>query len=556
MLRQNTTKRAADHGWFIRLACLALVFGAAATAHSETNDAGWTVIEAAVDVRTVYVDSEAGDDRHDGLDRSQPVRTLARGKALLRDGHGDRLLLRAGRTWRESFGIWRLSGRSARQPMLIGAYGEGDRPRIVVSDEHVLNAIGKAAGNLAIVGIAMIAEGRDRTNPVGIRWVHAGDNLLLEDNVIDGFATNVIIMGGDARLSNVTLRRNIIINAHALYETPDKRPHSSGIFADDIDGLVIEQNVFDHNGWHATVDGAEATIFNHNLYLNNGNRETIVRDNVISRASSHGLNLRCGGVAEDNLLYGNALGMQLGGGTHPTAGGVEIAVRRNVILASRDIGDAPRGFGMAIANIRQGVIEHNVIANPASKADMTRGIGLVGAAQGKYGDATVGVRKLTIRENVVYECDIALMLEGEVFEDVRFEGNHMTTTSQARRLVHQEPTTKGLAGLTFSGNVYHHPLGDRMWLRMSDRARLTWGDWRQATDEADGHWRVVEYPQPSIEPHDIAGQASFEEFIHRLTTRPRGTWDESQSAREMCHAVLQRGFGVKLGDSPTPEAPR
>ena len=520
----------------------------ASAARGETNDAGWTVLEFAADARTVYVDSETGDDRHSGLDRSRPVRTLARGKAMLRDGHGDRLLLRAGRTWRESFGEWRLSGRSARQPMLIGAYGEGDRPRIVVGDRHGLDASGKAAANLAIVGLAFVAEGRNRTNPVGIRWVHAGDNLLLEDNVIDGFATNVIVMGGDARLSNVTMRRNIIINAHALYETPDKRPHSQGIFADDIDGLVIEQNVFDHNGWHATVDGAEATIFNHNLYLNNGNRDVAVRDNLISRASSHGLNLRCGGIAEDNLLYGNALGMQLGGGTHPTAGGVEIAVRRNVILASRDIGDAPRGFGMAIANIRRGVIEHNVIANPASKADMTRGIGLVGEAKGKYGDATVGVRKLTIRENVIYEFDIALMLEGEVFEDVRFENNRMTTTSTARRLVHQEPTDRGLEGLMFSGNVYHHPLDDRMWLRLSDRARLKWRDWRQATGETDGRWQVVEYPQPSIEPHEVAEMPSFDAWINHLATRPRGTWDARHSVRAVCDAVLRTGFGMELGE--------
>ena len=74
------------------------------------------------------------------------------------------------------------------------------------------------------------------------------------------------------RLKNITLRRNVIRNAWS----PSKSGHSQGIYAGWIDGLIIEENVLDHNGWNDQADGGGRTMFNHNIYFN----ETHEQDGV------------------------------------------------------------------------------------------------------------------------------------------------------------------------------------------------------------------------------------------------------------------------------------
>jgi hypothetical protein len=133
-----------------------------------------------------------------------------------------------------------------------------------------------------------------------------------------------------------------------------------GVYASGCDGLLLEENVFDHNGWHPAVPGAAPNIFRHNLYLSAANTDVDVRGNAIANAASHGLQLRGGGVVEDNLFLDNAL--------HCLLAGASGAFRRNVVLGGRDI-DAtnPRGFGLTLA-CADGRAEYNVVANKARTA--------------------------------------------------------------------------------------------------------------------------------------------------------------------------------------------
>lgn len=91
-----------------------------------TDAQGWTVVTPPADARVVYVSSSAGNDDNAGLSPDLPVRSLKEGISRLRDKSGDQLLLRRG--WQESLSLWVKSGRSADQPIVVGAYGTGDRP--------------------------------------------------------------------------------------------------------------------------------------------------------------------------------------------------------------------------------------------------------------------------------------------------------------------------------------------------------------------------------------------------------------------------------------------
>ena len=55
------------------------------------------------------------------------MKSLAKGISLIRSGSADQLLLKRGDSWKESFGRWTKSGRSADESILISAYGVGNR---------------------------------------------------------------------------------------------------------------------------------------------------------------------------------------------------------------------------------------------------------------------------------------------------------------------------------------------------------------------------------------------------------------------------------------------
>src|SRR3954466_15165558 len=82
---------------------------------------------------TIYVSSSTGIDGQDGRSPGTAVKTIRRGQALIRDGHGDRLLLKRGDEFAETFGAWNKSGSNPDDPLVIGSYGEGPRPKVVAS---------------------------------------------------------------------------------------------------------------------------------------------------------------------------------------------------------------------------------------------------------------------------------------------------------------------------------------------------------------------------------------------------------------------------------------
>lgn len=76
---------------------------------------------------TTYYIAPDGNDGGDGQSPDRPWQTLARASAASLGG-GDELLLRRGGVWRESFTL--TADGDPGRPIVIGAYGRGDRPCI------------------------------------------------------------------------------------------------------------------------------------------------------------------------------------------------------------------------------------------------------------------------------------------------------------------------------------------------------------------------------------------------------------------------------------------
>lgn len=323
------------------------------------------------DVRRIHVSASAGNDAADGLAPQRAVRSFARAKALLRPGAPDRLLLKAGDAWDEPLGRWTWSGRSRAEPLVVEPYGDGPRPLIRPAGRpavHAVPAAGTSIEHVVFRGLDFYEARRDpdaptfdaSTPPVpGFFWTGEGNDVLIEDCRFRFFKDGLVFQKHAGRfLTDIRLRRCIVTDSWSTSS------HAQGIYAEDVDSLLIEECVFDRNGWNPKIPGATRTMFNHHLYIQSNCRRVAVRGNILARAASHAVQLRPGGRIEGNLMIRNAIGV--------TTGGEEAAVDDNAILESDDITpELPRGWGIAMQRHPKGArYRGNLLLKRISAADV------------------------------------------------------------------------------------------------------------------------------------------------------------------------------------------
>ena len=343
----------------------------------------YTQVLPAKDTRIIYVSNQGGDDANDGLSPSTPVKSIQYGVSLLRDGYPDWLALKAGDTWETGIGGWRKSGRSAEEPMVITSYGLGEsRPLLRTHDDMGLRFQGgggapESVDFVVIHGLHFFAASREPGSPdfttvsadSGILWLRGTNGLLIEDNVFQFYKVGIILQEVDGfDIRNVLIKNNVILDS---YGSPGS--HSQGIYLESADNIRVERNVIDHAGWNENIEGAEKTKFNHGIYVQTSNRKIDIVDNIITRSSSHGVQLRPGGLMQGNVLVENAISLMLGGDEMNGEPGL---IEDNVILHGSDIGtDEPRGWGIDLtANIVSADVRNNIVAHESSVAGDPRAI--------------------------------------------------------------------------------------------------------------------------------------------------------------------------------------
>lgn len=225
--------------------------------HNELDN-GWTVFEAASDTTIYYVSSSGGDDNWSGLapawdGTDGPKQTAAAAIALLQDGKPDWLLFKRGDTWvDETMGNWKVSGRSADAPVIIGSYGDDiRRPRFEVNGTWLICHGGGGASeqraHVRIVGIHVYmytkAPDDHRFNGRGgscIQWLRDGGDVLVEDIKCEYAQFNLQSDPTDAFM----VRRNVFTHSYAL------NAHAQNMFTSIGAPLVVEENLFNHGGWN------------------------------------------------------------------------------------------------------------------------------------------------------------------------------------------------------------------------------------------------------------------------------------------------------------------
>jgi hypothetical protein len=323
---------------------------------------GWSIIKPDIETKIVYVSSSEGDDSsgqaYNGVGMDDPFnpssvkayKTIEAAYAQIRDDKPDWILLKKGDKFELEKTIWLKSGKTHNAHIVFGAFGgENDkRPIIQTSNNAAFQGVNNQSF-ITLVGLEIYASGLDPTSKKFLGWdakrasgfinVAGTGNygnhvqgIHLENNRISYYENGVVFGATDkAENRNIVIRRNEILNSYSV------NAHSQGVFLNNLNGGLIEENIFDHNGWYQqrplnvplnTKSYGYATYFNHNAYIVNSSN-LIIKNNLSSRSSSMGFKFASNSnnetkhdavnsaniLVENNLVVEGELGFSIGGNT-------------------------------------------------------------------------------------------------------------------------------------------------------------------------------------------------------------------------------------------------
>lgn len=526
------------------------------------NAAGWTVVTPSADTRTVYV-STSGNDANTGLSASAPVKTLGRAESLLRNGSPDWMLLKRGDTFSGSFPNWYKSGRGAKEPMLIGTYGSGARPVLATGVGNGFLANTKLpVNNLVIDGIQFYANQRDPNSssfdststgkrPTGLFLLGPSNNVLIEDCSFRFFKDNIVVEGYSGAISNITIRRSLVEGAYCVGD------RAQGFYADTVNGVTLEENVFDHNGWNEKITAAADNGHNHNIYYSYSAANMVVRGNIISEGSSHGVLARSGGIIENNLFLRNAIGVAYGtaNGATSTAGGVTGRINGNVFVDGKGIGATRFGQGIEIGNIKSLQVANNIFTHDTAQAQPA--IKLIYANATSNPSAVVGINNVTIENNITsgwrnaMAFDAGLTAGGSgmkalnnlVIRNNDFQGSPSVIVR------HANPFNSGEE--KWSGNEYSSTNSGNNWFALP-AGNTSIGGWQKAVEGgAVGVKHTFSDRTAATYNATQGGTSTLDAFMAQADKQSGDNWRTAYTTPAII-AYIRAGFGQTGTPQPTP----
>jgi hypothetical protein len=541
---------------------------------------GWTDIESLVqsDSRVIYV-STSGDNAtgrynspsdaaltgsYSVLEPNEsaisPYQTLAAGYAQLRTGYPDFLLLKRGNSWAsEGLNDWRKSGRSQTERMVFGAYGSEsiDRPSVGTQ-----TAFRGAENNYLVIASIQFA-----TDETSINWESGGNHILLEDvespPTLDGAGKNGIKLqniNGDGGLDYLAIRRSVVAGR---WREQGQVGYNQGMFIDDSEKLLIEECIFDQNGWAADGVDSSEDIKAHNTYITlgrTGRENHIWRGNISTRGRAVGIQAGSGGEVTANLSVQDGIGIVLGKMDNYRPQGVGGTAKHNVILHGRDVNaNDKRGWGFSLDNINGAVLEDNIIAGNTGSG-MPYGFRL--EANLRLG-IQLYVRDVTIRDNIVHEWNgngaaaygIALYAdeyaEGveynygsdreDFLKDITITNNSITLSNTNARVI----TAGYISNIIDSeGNMFYSARDAASWFGIEDSNysldgyKALYSDTTTTSNQPSpsGAYGVTDYLA------SIGDTATLEAFYAKIRQQRRGDWDTRYTAIPIINFVRDK-FG-------------
>lgn len=527
---------------------------------------GWTQFTPSNDSRIVYVSDVSGDDGTAQVYTSaspevgadpflpgavMPYKTLAAAVSQLRNGYPDWVLLKKGEIWTgQSFGSLTLYGRNDTEPMLIGSYGTAlQRPEILTGTQGFVNLTGASASFLVINGLYITPHLHSGTEePVGIRIIDAPfRSILVEDCYITGYFQNIAILdpllpSGPTR-SNLKFRRSVIADAYTVNSA-----HANAMFIADVDSILMEGCLLDHNGWSSTIAGADPTGFRHNSYFQVGCTNLDFRENIVARAAANGGGHRSGGNIFNNLYLYNPKNIRFGTSESTINWPVEAVsgeVSYNVILGSRpESFDA--GFGISVERARNAYIHHNIIAHFTAVSNYNIGL-FVNEAE-----------NVRISKNIIYKwgnnagpVDFADAIRGGVslLPGNQVDSNEIQMENAQGYCVNNY---NNFQNITFTGNMYHNVNAPSDWFSPGGN----YSGWLSASGETGSSVVDINYadPERNISTYltAVGESGTLDDFLQFRRLLSRDNWDMRFTAEEV-NRYIREGFNMAFPLSAEPQ---
>jgi len=548
----------------------------------EKDKDGWTIFAPSSDTNIVYVDGLSGNDTTcRGYLASDPeignsffdpignIKTCATPKkaiSLIGKGKPDWILFKRGSVFDVGISNDR-SGRGISEPLVLSSYGDnGDLP--VFHGGYANNG----NVNTHYVVISGLSFYNDKKDP-GSKNYSLNDNgsstgaffFSHESYTIKG----ILIEGCKFRYfkDNITFspkatsgNEGIVIRRNGIYDSYSRSEgHSQGLFASNINGMLVEENIFDHNGWLVQNDGdgitepGEATMFNHNLYIS-GSKNLTIRDNIFSRASSNNTKLRfykqgegSGVVVRNNLYIGGEVAISGGApDEHESYSLVYPLIENNIFLYPGYPNPTNRRIGWFFYNFNWdgGIIKNNIMAHQYDNS-----IG------GHFFHMQYSGRNITISNNIVSDAKniVPILLgpldsgyENPVREKIIFNDNIFQVDGVNSYIV-QADYSIPLTPYIFFKNKYSSLGNTNSWFRALN-STFTNDQWREKTGDTS-IFDKVSFPDASrsIETYMSSvlsisdNQKSIELFADILRRQDRFNWDNRISA-ESINAWIRKGF--------------
>ena len=462
--------------------------------------------------KIIYV-STSGNDSNDGLSDNSPVKSLSKAMQLVRRNSPDWIVLKRGETFNEGLGKVRSrpgekswGGKSADRPLVITSYGKSIERPIIKAEGNGIDLWGPFR-NITISGLEFYSK--SGTGGTAIRTLYEGLNYVIHNNYISGFGVGINIQAKedeDKRFSHVLIKDNIITNSASSGEG-----HSQGLFAKGVEKLKIEGNVIDRCGWYLDRNGELpnsriATKFNHCLYLQNGGYPATVKNNIITRASSHGLQARSGAIVENNLFARNPIQFFISSkGLSGNANQSRMIARNNVVLEGNDINyQMPRGVGIQHNNAYFALYQNNIIAHVLSPSKSNKKAIDIVCKTNDVHTSISGQCRARFRNNLVFnwgndfggylisakDFKNNLAIEHQVIDNY-----FAITDSQAKFIDVKRETLENK--YLFSKNTYSsHNIKNKDLFSLPGQAKVSFPEWKHTVEKTAHGLNSVQFTDP------------------------------------------------------------
>ena len=514
------------------------------------------------------------------------------------------------------------AGRSPTERSVITYYGNENAARPLIKTGNGSGLSISSAPYFAAIGIKFYADKRDPQTPNFVGFDKAANvtgfslytgsggtpirSILIEDCVFEYYGNNTIQSADHVETEDVIIRRSQILNTYGT------GGHAQGLMTAYTSAL-LEENLFDHNGWYKQADGnghgeGQATMFNHNSYFSS-TKNTIFRNNIFSRASSidtkftansptvyydgngdlipddelGGYERTPGGyiiikpgiitakdeisvsnlLIDNNFYFGGEIAMSVGGNNDWGHGyrWQNIHINNNVLTEigraegsnGRNATDRNFGWGMEIKDWNSGTIANNYLVNYGdSIVTNTYGMQL----EGHFID-------VDIYDNVISNIanGFAIRVNGDIDttrggpkEDLHIWNNSIQLAETNAQAIRTEYTAPG----TFYDNTYHSGLSADSWFRLNG-TDVDFDDWIAGSGDTSVAQAPLDYISPDVSLAgynlSLGGIATAEAFIEKAKEQHRYNWDSRYTSKAV-NTYFRAGFtivGENNGNTTPPD---